>query len=158
MFPSPDRLCHPWLAGARWCGGETGLKILWPRSTESEGSAAPPVQPPAHHTWLLLRRGCCQWCEHCTVTCRLLVLTSIEIYGYLPKWAFTCSFFIAKIQNTTCQGKISWESLPNSLCIHIHHSIDVKICQLSSEWCQYDRGHDRGRRGCYSDHQNPVVS
>ena len=20
---------------------------------------------PAHHTWLLLRRGCCQWCEHC---------------------------------------------------------------------------------------------
>lgn len=113
---------------------------------------------PAHHTWLLLRRGCCQWCEHCTVTCRLLVLTSIEIYGYLPKWAFTCSFFIAKIQNTTCQVKISWESLPNSLCIHIHHSIDVKICQLSSEWCQYDRGHDRGRGGCYSDHQNPVVS
>ena len=157
MFPSPDRLCHPWLAGARWCswcGGETGLKILWPRSTESEGSAAPPVQ-------LTTPDSC--WGEDAasdvnTVTCRLLVLTSIEIYGYLPKWAFTCSFFIAKIQNTTCQVKISWESLPNSLCIHIHHSIDVKICQLSSEWCQYDRGHDRGRGGCYSDHQNPVVS
>ena len=121
MFPSPDRLCHPWLAGNEqmvrwWDGTQDTLTAIYGEWGPWWGqcTAACAAHHTSHHH--LLRRGGCQWCEHSD-------LQGFDIDRYLSKWAvknklsINMQFFhiIANVHKTACQLKISWESLPNSL-------------------------------------------